>query len=157
VLKALTNDILMKNTLTTLKLNLTRRRRLSRPFHQTIVEEVSNSDHQISLREVQEVAARLSWGLCCFRRDARPTRVWSHGAMQTKQVLCKTARPATPNDSRGVPRPGRNYTCKEKQSVLMAQQFQRSSNSCPTIPSSECDVQGLSQKFAKASSGVPNW
>jgi len=31
-----------------------------------------------------------------------------------------------------------------------------SGNSCPTIIE-QCDVQGLSQKFAKASSGVPNW
>jgi len=46
------------------------------------IEEVSNSDHQISLREVQEVAAEAQLGDCCFRRDARPTRVWSHDANQ---------------------------------------------------------------------------
>jgi len=48
------------------EVELDRRRRLSRPSTKTIVEEVSNSDHQISLREVQEVAAEAQLGTLLF-------------------------------------------------------------------------------------------
>jgi len=61
---------------------------LSRPFHKTIVEEVSNSDHQISLREVQEVAAEAQLGDSVVLDDARPTE-FGRMAMQTKQVLAQ--------------------------------------------------------------------
>jgi len=137
----------------------------------TIVEEVSNSDHQISLREVQEVAeAQLGDSVVL---DVTPDQreFGRMAAMQTKQVLCKTARPATPNDSRGVPRPGRNCSTSqvlrfERQSVLMAVSSgfgqpewkpNSQANSCPTITIERMRRSRFISKFAKASSGVPNW
>jgi len=91
----------------------------------TIVEEVSNSDHQISLREVQEVAAEAQLGDSVVLDVTPDQRVWSHGGDANQAGVGKTARPATPNDSRGVPRPGRNCSTSqvlrfERQSVLMA-------------------------------------
>jgi len=108
----------MKNTLTTLKLNLTSKKARVLP-PKTIVKK--QPDHHQKFRKL---LPRLSWRLCCFRRDARPTRVWSHGDANQAGVMRKTARPATPNDS-GVPRPGRNCSTSqvlrfERQSVLMA-------------------------------------
>jgi len=115
----------------------------------TIVEEVSNSDHQISLREVQEVAAEAQLGDSVVLDVTPDQREFGRmAAMQTKQVLRKTARPATPNDSRGVPRPEgtvlqarycglKGNRCSWQSAVALVSRRWKpnypSGNSCPTI------------------------
>ena len=59
----------------------------------TIVEEVSNSDHQISLREVQEVAAEAQLGDSVVLDVTPDQREFGRmAAMQTKQVLAQKLR-----------------------------------------------------------------
>jgi len=59
----------------------------------TIVEEVSNSDHQISLREVQEVAAEAQLGDSVVLDVTPEQRDFGRmAAMQTKQVLAQKLR-----------------------------------------------------------------
>ena len=59
----------------------------------TIVEEVGNSDHQISLREVQEVAAEAQLGDSVVLDVTPDQRDFGRmAAMQTKQVLAQKLR-----------------------------------------------------------------
>jgi len=59
----------------------------------TIVEEVGNSDHQISLREVQEVAAEATVGDSVVLDVTPDQREFGRmAAMQTKQVLAQKLR-----------------------------------------------------------------
>jgi len=142
-LKALTNDILMKNTLTTLKLNLTSKKKAFASFPQ--------NHRRRSATPTIKFPARSS-GSCCrgvgdsVVLDVTPDQreFGRMAAMQTKQVLAQ--KRAAPNDSRGVPRPGRNCLqarycglkgnqCSWQSAVALVSQVKPSTsrNSCPTI------------------------
>jgi len=89
VLKTLINDILMKNTLTTLKLNLTSKKKAfaSLPPNHRRRSQLRPSNFY----EFRKLL-RGYWATLLFRRDARPTRVW-HGsdANQAGAQNCATS------------------------------------------------------------------